>query len=139
MKPEVFARRTGGRGVLGKPSCTSDHEVVSESSWGSRSSRRSACLVAIAISGSLLTGCASDQSSIDREAEPLFPVVGSTPSEIPSDAPLMWDTNPGQSAPLVGERRELGAENSPGPFFEGRDVSSSAPSPISVGEDGQPE
>lgn len=135
--PGAFTHRTGDRRTVGKPSSTSEDEAVPESSWRSRSSRRSACLVAIAISGSLLTGCGSEQSSIDREAESLFPVVGSTPSEIPPEPPLTWDTNPVQG--WLGERRELGAENSPDPFFEGRDVSSSAPSPISVGEDKQPE
>ena len=135
--PGAFTHRTGDRRTVGKPSSISEDEAVPESSWRSRGSRRAACLVAIATAASLLTGCASDQSSIDRKAEPLVPVVGSTPSEIPPEPPLTWNTNPVQG--LLGEQHELGAENSPGPFFEGRDVSSSAPSPISVGEDEQPE
>lgn len=115
--------------MLGKPSCTSDHEVVPYPSRRSRSTRLAASLVAIATAASLLTGCASDQSSIDRKAEPLGPVGGSTPSEVPSDAPLTWNTTPVEGG-SPAERRELGAENSPGPFFEGRDVSTSSPTPL---------
>lgn len=110
-----------------------------EPSRRSRSARRSVYLVTIAAIASVLMGCALDNSTVDREAEPVWPLVGSPPSEIPSDAPLTWNTYPEAGVPMVGERRELGTENSPGLFFEGRDVSTSAPTPVSVGKGTQRE
>lgn len=83
----------------------------------SRRTTRAATIGALVAVAGLLAGCTSGDTKVDRKAE-FAPLATTTRS----DAPLAWNSNPNATppAPVLGTSA---TEETPNPFYDGRDVS----------------